>query len=207
MAYVGCWGQWFFSILSCPMLVEQHLVVYSRTNLLCHRTSFLLVFHEVRRLQLFLTLQSSVVFHPSYRRCAQTVLTFFSELHIQLCNVFVLFSANLVANSFFLTHLYYSRVASYLKYQHFSGVRYLYCPCFRSIKETRKDTRKPNIKTGFTVNSLLLRNVFNIPIRNWLARLILRLISALWPTVVIFCYQTSKIDKFIYTFEYVCVHC
>ena len=115
----------------------------------CHRTIFLLVFHEVRRRQPFLTLQSSVVFHPSYRRCAQTVLTFFSELHIQLCNVFVLFSANLVANSFLLTHFHYSPVASCLKYQHFSGVRYLYCPCFRSIKETRKDTRKPNIKTGF----------------------------------------------------------
>jgi len=81
-----------------------------------------------------------------------------------LSSVFVRFSDNLVANFVLPTHFQYSPVASCLRRQQFSGVIYLYYPCFSSIKHTRKTLETKTLILVLTVNSLLLHNVVNIAI-------------------------------------------
>ena len=87
------------------------------------------------------------------------------------------FSDNLVANGLLPTHFQYSAVASHLKCQQFSGVSYLYCQYFSSLKQqTRKRHTQPKHQAGF-LQSTRCCSVTSLTFPT--ARLIFRLISAL----------------------------
>ena len=203
MTGVGRWGQWFVFTLVLFASRTASGIVHPTSPQYRH-TIFLAVFHEADLLQPF----PASVFTSLWSFILHYVTEHFQLLLLyQVCYdvwSFYLVSDTFVGDSIFPAHFQYSPVAAHLKCDEFPGVCCPHSPRFSSVEQAGKHAKDEHIYLSLKVQ------VTAVPQSLQHSQSLTRQVyfsTYFCTAIIVSCYQTSKIHKFMYTFYDTCAHC